>query len=194
MLKAFNDFDDIKGYEKTSSLPKGGYGLKIKDAVVKTNSVGQYVHLKMDIAEGDYKGYFTEDYDNQDSEEKKWHCNYLLSVPKDDGSERDGWTKRKFKTVIEVLEASNAGYHFDWDEEKFKGLIIGGLFNNKEYYRKDGSIGTTINLARLIPIEQVRSGNYKLPDDKRIERDEESSSDEGFVTVSDAEMKSLPFD
>ena len=117
---------------------------------------------------GNTKTFFTNEYHNQQQEDKKWHCNYLLNVPNDDGTEKDGWTKRRFKTVTEALESSNTGYHFDWDEKKFKGKLIGGLFNEREYQKNDGNVGRAINLAQLCSVEKVRSGNYKLPDDKLL--------------------------
>ena len=90
---------------------------------------------------GNTKTFFANEYHNQQQEDKKWHCNYLLNVPNDDGTEKDGWTKRRFKTVTEALESSNTGYHFDWDEKKFKGKLIGGLFNEREYQKNDGNVG-----------------------------------------------------
>ena len=132
-IKKYSDYETTQAYGDYETLPKGGYVIKILGAEVCESSFGQYVKLSCDIAEGEYSGFYSNDYKNQQSENKKWRCNYLLNVPNDDGSERDGWTKRKFKTVIEAIEDSNSGYNFDWDEQKFKGKIVGGLFNEREY-------------------------------------------------------------
>ena len=145
MIKRFNDYEQTKAYGNYEQLPKGGYVLQIKGVEVRTNDRGEYLFISADIYEGDYMQYFTREYKNQQSEDKKWHCNYLLNIPKDDGSEQDGWTKRKFKTFTEALEDSNAGYHFDWDEQKFKGKLIGGLFNEREYETQQGQIRKATN-------------------------------------------------
>ena len=122
-----------------------------------------------------------------------WHCNYLLNVPVDDGSERDGWTKRRFKTFTDALEASNDGYHFDWDEKKFKGLMIGGLFNLREW-EKDGRRGKSTNLAQVCSVDKIRTGKYKLPKDQLLSgspaEPAASSVPSGYTVVHDDD---LPF-
>ena len=197
MIKGFNDFDKIQGYQDRPQLPVGGYVMRIMGAEVKENRVGQYVQVSMDIAEGQYKDFFATDYRAQDGQRdrKVWHCNYLLNVPRDDGSERDGWTKRKFKTFTDALEASNDGYHFDWDEKKFKGLMIGGLFNLREWKNDAGQRGKSPNLAQVCSVDRIRTGNYKLPKDQLLsgESAEPAASGApsgGFTVVHDDD---LPF-
>ena len=169
MIKGFKDYDKVQAYQDRKQLPVGGYVMRIMGAEVKENRIGQYVQVSMDVAEGEFKDFFAEDYRSQDGSQKPkvWHCNYLLNVPADDGSERDGWTKRKFKTFTDSLEASNDGYHFDWDEKKFKGLLIGGLFNLREW-ENNGYSGTSTNLAQVCSVEKIRSGKFKLPKDQRL--------------------------
>lgn len=197
-IKRFNDYETTKAYGDIQSLPKGGYVLKIMGAEVCSNTIGQYVKISCDVAEGDFSNFFANDYKNQQSEDKKWRCNYLLNIPNDDGSEKDGWTKRRFKTVIEALEESNPGYHFDWDEKKFKGKLIGGLFNEREYQANDGSVKRATNLAQMCNIDKIRSGKYQLPDDKLLSsnsRQQQSNIDNnGFMSIPDGVDEALPFD
>lgn len=196
MIKGFKDFDKVQGYQDRKQLPVGGYVMKIMGAEVKENRIGQYVQVSMDVAEGKYANFYADDYRSQDASqrEKVWHCNYLLNVPADDGSERDGWTKRKFKTFTEALEASNDGYHFDWDEKKFKGLLIGGLFNLREW-ELDGMRGKSTNLAQVCSVDKIRSGKFKLPRDQLLTEGSTaesttSTSTGGFTVVHDED---LPF-
>jgi len=197
-IKKFGDYESTQGYQDRPQLPTGGYVMKIMGAEVKENSIGQYVQVSMDIAEGQYKDFFANDYRAQQPQEGKdkiWHCNYLLNVPNDDGSERDGWTKRKFKTFTEALEASNDGYHFDWDEKKFKGLSIGGLFNMREYKTRDGNIGRSPNLAQVTSVEKIRAGKFKIPKDQLISGGQGDASapasvPSGFTVINDDD---LPF-
>lgn len=192
MIKQFNDYATIQAYSDFPTLPKGGYVLKVMGVSQKTNSMGAYLQIGMDVAEGEYKDFFTKQYTNDSRSEKKWGCNFLLSIPKDDGSEKDGWTKRAFKTFTTALEESNNGYHFDWDENKFKGLLIGGLFNEREYEKNDGSIGKSVNLAKVCAAEKIRTGDYKLPEDKLLNKAAATDAS-GFVNVDPSITEELPF-
>lgn len=196
-INRFNDYQETKSYGQVQVLPKGGYVLKIMGAEVCQNSNGQYVKIGCDIAEGEFKDYFANDYRSQQSEDKKWRCNYLLNVPKDDGTEQDGWTKRRFKTVIEALEESNPGYHFDWDEKKFKGKLIGGLFNEREY-EANNDVRRATNLAQLCTVDSIRNNTYKLPADKllgtrSVNASAQNTSSDGFMNIPDGISAELPF-
>ena len=168
-IKRFNDYNETQAYTDFQQLPKDGYVLRIMGAEVCENSKGEYIKISCDLAEGEYKDFYANEYRNQQQEDKKWHCNYLLNVPNDDGSEQDGWTKRRFKTVIAALEDSNPGYHFDWDEKKFKGKLVGGLFNEREYEANDRTVKRTTNLAQMCAVEKIRSKTFKLPKDKLLQ-------------------------
>lgn len=180
------NMDGVKPYGDVNILPKGGYVMKILGVSVKQNRVGQYLELACDVVEGEYKDFFMEDYRNQ-SDPKKWHCNAFVNVPRDDGSEKDGWTKRSFATFIDALESSNPNYKFDWDETKLKGLTVGGLFVNREYENQNGEIRQGTTLKSWTSVEKIRAGKYKLPKDQLLER---STSSSGFTPVSDDD---LPF-
>lgn len=182
MIKKFGNYDNVKAYGNYETLPKGAYILTILNAETGETQYGQYVKISCDIAEGEYKDFFRKDYKNQQGEDKKWHCNYLLNVPVGNGTERDEWTARKFKTVINAIEDSNPGYHFDWDESTFKDKKIGGLFNIREYQKNNGEIGEVTNLAQLVSVEIVKSGKYKMPKDKRL----------GNVPVPDRKTTAIP--
>lgn len=195
MIKKFSDYEQTKGYGDYERLPKGGYVLAIKAAQLMQNSMGEYIKVSADVYEGEYAQFFTREYKAQQSEDKKWHCNYLLNVPKDDGSEQDGWTKRKFKTFTEALEDSNEGYHFDWDEQKFKGKLIGGLFNEREYEGRNGNIRRATNWGGVCAVSKIREGNYKLPADKLLNKGYAAApaSSDGFMTIPDGDDEELPF-
>ena len=197
-IKRFGDFEKIQGYSDFEMLPRGGYVVKILGAVVKESNYGQYVELSCDIAEGDYSNYYMNDWKRQTVETKKWHCISFLNVPKDDGTEQDGWTKRRFKTFTEALEESNNGYHFDWDESRFKGLLIGAVFNYRKYYGADGSLKESPNLAFFTTVQNVRDGKYRLPDDKMPKgvapaAAPQAPSNDSWVSVPDGTDEELPF-
>ena len=138
-MKKFNGYDEIKAYQEKERLPRGAYILKILNAEEVTNSFGTVLVFSFDIAEGEFKDFYRQDYNNQFQEDKKWKGTYRLFEPREDGSQRDAWTKSKFKGVMTAFEESNPGYHFDWDEKKLVGKLIGGLFINKEWEMGDRS-------------------------------------------------------
>lgn len=191
MIQRFKDYEDTKAYGEIQQLPKGGYELLVMGVQVENNSKGSYMKIACDISYGEYLGFFKTDYDNQQTEDKKWHCNYLLSIPNDDGSEQDGWTKRRFKTVMEAFEDSNKGYHWNWDEQTLKGKKIGGLFNIREY-ESNGKVRNATNLAQLVSVKTIKDGTFKLPEDKLLNK---KPSADGFVNAgTDSGKEFNPFD
>ena len=190
MIQRFKDYDDTKAYGEIQQLPKGGYELTVMAVKVESNSKGSYMKIACDISYGEYLGFFRTDYDAQQTEDKKWHCNYLLSIPNDDGTEQDGWTKRRFKTVMEAFEESNPGYHWNWDEQTLKEKKIGGLFNIREY-EKEGKVRSATNLAQLVSVKSIKEKTYKLPEDKLLNK---KPSADGFInTGTDSGKEFNPF-
>lgn len=193
MIKKWNDYDSVKGYGEFERLPKGGYVVKILGVSIEHYRDNETtLKLGCDVIEGEYANYYTNQYKNNTNEDKKWTCNCFINIPVDDGSERDGWTKRNFRTAINALEESNPGFHWDWNETKLKGLIVGGLFNEREYIGNDGNIHKSTNLARFCPVEKIRNGNYTLPKDKLLQNP--NTVNDGFMAITNgAEDDGLPF-
>lgn len=184
-MRKFNDYDKIQPYTEYQQLPAGGYVLRILQAEERPhkNGNGSSLVLAFDIAEGDYEGYYKQNFDNQKQEDKKWRGIAYINIPKDDGSEQDEWTKRKFKTIIQNIEDSNAGFHWDWDEKKLKGKFIGGLFRNEEYQKSNGEIGTTVKCCQFTTVENIRKGKFKIPADKTLSSSFSASSSPLFDEV-----------
>ena len=198
MIRRFGDYEKTKAYGDYQQLPKGGYVMQIKDAKIVANKSGFGEHLEVsaDIFDGEYKDYFMNDWKNQQSEDKKWRGRFWVNIPADDGSEKDSWTKRAFKTFTEAVEDSNEGYHFDWDETKFKGKLIGGLFNEREWETQDGQIRRSTNWGGVCAVDKIRDGSYKLPKDKLIDRGYTAAapvSSDGFMQLNDGDLDDLPF-
>ena len=190
MIKKFGNYESTKAYGNYETLPRGAYVLEILNAEVGENQYGQYVKISCDIAEGEHKGFYRNDYKNQSSEDKRWHCNYLLNVAKGDGTERDEWTARRFKTVIAAIEDSNPGYHFDWDESKFKGKLVGLIFNYRQY-EFNGASGFAPNASKAASVSAIRDGKFKVPKDKLLPGREKDNPYGASFTVVDTE--DIPF-
>ena len=191
MIKQFGDFATTQAIKEGASLPKGGYVCKILNAQVKDGRFGQYVQIAYDIAEGEFEGYFKKIFDAKKDENKKWSTYFFLNIPTDDGSEQDAKTKKAFKTFTNALEDSNEGYHFDWDETKFKDKLIGGLFRYEEFQRQDGKVGRSTKMGWACSVAKIHSGNYKLPDDKLVTPAANTSTD--FMNIPDGIDEEIPF-
>jgi hypothetical protein len=193
-IKQFKDFDQVKAYGTAAEqLPRGGYVCKIVGAKTIENSFGQSVKIAFDVAEGEHAGYYQKKYDNDDREDKKWSGTHLLNVPNDDGSEQDGWTKRKFKTFTDVLEESNPNYHFDWDEQKFVGKMIGIVINYREWLQ-DGQSRWSPNAASFYTPDAIRKGDFKQAPDKALPQNKKpKQDDDGWMQVPEGTLEELQF-
>lgn len=188
-MKQFNGFEAKKAAGEREYLPVGGYVAKILDAKEITYDWGNVIQISFDVIEGPCKDFFKNDYNGQTAEDKKWRGTYRLREPSGDGSEKDGWTRRTFGNSIWSIESSNSGYHFDWDESKFKGKIVGVLFRNAEW-EYDGKTGWRTECCALTDVESIRAGKFRTPKDKPLKKQAETAS---FAEVSPADSDDLPF-
>ncbi len=153
-------------------LPAGGYVAKIMDAQVENTQYGDRLVISFDVSEGDFRGLFEKDYRGQVQEDKKWRGVYRMYLPKDDGTEKDGWSKRTLGGVIWAVESSNPGYHWDWDETTLKGKTVGVLFRDKEWEMdttEGHKTGWTTECCKLIDADSIHQGDYKTPKAKPLD-------------------------
>ena len=198
-MKQLNGYANAQVYTGQEKLPVGGYVLKILDAKEEDNSSKGYNNkliLSFDIAEGDYKDFFAANYKAQTGEDKKWKGVYRITVPADDGSKDDEWKQNRFKTIISLFEESNPDFHWDWDERKLKGKVIGALFNNKEY-EFNGRHGFFTNCHSLVTVEKIKSGKFTIPEDTLLNKgnteNQSRPNADGFMNIPDGIDEELPF-
>lgn len=174
-------------------LPKGGYVCRILSVDEKESKAGNpYLILNLDICEGDYMGFFANDYQAQTGE-KKWHFSHRLMIPND---RTKPYTLHLFKTFNAYLEDSNPGwkFSFDADEKQYRGKVIGVLVNEREYETRDGRRKMATNIAKVVKANTVRNGSYTLPDDEMLKRPANTASnDDGFYVPDNVEDDDLPF-
>lgn len=174
MIKQFNGYEP-KANKPRETLPAGGYVAKVKDVKVTNYGYGDVLVLAFDIAEGEHKGFFQQDFSDQTREDKKWRGTFMLNIPQDNGSEKDGWAKNTFNSVMYAFEDSNRDYHWNWDEKSLKGKEIGVLFRNKEW-EFDGRTGWTTECCTMIPAQDVRDGKFKMPKDKPLKKSQSAAA------------------
>ncbi len=182
---------------RREKLPAGGYVARILSAREQEYSWGNVLLISFDIAEGEHKEFFKNDYHSQQQEDKKWRGTYRLRVPKDDGSEQDAWSKRSFGNAMWAVEASNSGYHWDWNEGGLKGKLVGVLFRNKEW-QMNGTTGWTTECCSLVDAELIRQNRFTMPKDKPLKERAAASapvftSSAGFEEVAIESDDDLPF-
>jgi len=203
-MKKFSGYDAARekaNFSGSAKLPVGGYVVKIQDVRYEEGQNGNSdrIVLAYDIAEGEYQGFFKNQFEENTQEDKKWKGRALIYVPKDDGTEQDEWTKTAFARWTNAFEDSNKDYVWDWDEKKWKGKMIGLIY---------GEVGTAIEGKPIeytecrFPesVENIRSGNYKIPNfkakkgyDEAVHNAENKPSVDSFVNVPDTIDEELPF-
>lgn len=175
-MKAFNGYKAQKQGGAREILPAGGYVAKILNAEEKRYDWGDVLLISFDISEGERTGFFNKDYQENSSEDKKWRGTYRLPIPKDDGSEKDGWTKNTFGGAMWAIEESNPGYAWNWDEKTLKGKTVGVLFRNKEW-EMNGNTGWTTECCKLESADDIRNGKFRTPKDKPLKNKQSNASD-----------------
>lgn len=148
-MKKFGGYDDAKKAAQAGAstrLPAGAYVCKVLGVKYEAGENGNSdrIRVQFDIAEGEFKDFFQKQYEANTNEDKKYKGNATVYVPTDDGSEKDGWTKKSFAGWTSSFEESNPGYAWDWDEKKWKGKLVGIVF---------GDTGTVIEGKEIVYTE-----------------------------------------
>ena len=186
---------EAKGINDFEGLKEGAYVCKILDAREYTSETTGNKSLKVcvDICDGEYKDYFKKIYENNPNEDKKWDNNATKYLGLSESSQPF------FKGFITVVENSNKGYTWNWDEKTLKDKKIVGVFQPEEYEKQDGTIGVKIRLNSFRSIDKLDSikvTKIKLLDGSFVEYDEYkngkkvSTTESDVVEISDSE---LPF-
>lgn len=194
-MKPISNWENIKAAKGYTPLPAGGYvcqiqGAKIKEYQASNGGAFEKMEIALDIYEGEFKGFYQQDFDNQNTEGKRWKGVLRLFLPKNDGTERDHRTASIFKAVIEAVEDSNNGYHWDWDERKLKGKTVGCLFRLEEW-EYNGQTGWKAQPFRAIDAEAIRQNKFSIPKEKALSDKQDYSPNQNKPSPVDDD--DLPF-
>ena len=193
-------YDKSKRKKSFVSLPKDAYVLKIVNAKEVENKKNNGTHLAIafDIAEGEYKGFYMEQFNANTSEDKKWPNDaiYRLTVPSD-GAQQYVWDN--WNTFFADLEDSNSGFVFSGECAALKNKLIGGkmLIEQSEYR---GQVYDHTRLRWTCVADDVRNGSAakNLPNDKLLSsgkggRSAAADSNE-FMSIPAGSEEEIPFD
>lgn len=193
-MKKFNKYDtaQVKTGSIFDQLPKGAYVIKIVNAKEAENKSGSGSHIKVafDIAEGVYQDFYRKQFDASTDEDKHWPYDgvYNLAAPDDDSPQ---WMIDNFGTFVAALEDSNEGYHWDWDESKWKNLVVGALFRI-EQSESNGNVYDHTRPAWFRTAKSIREGHFgKLPKDKLVSVSKPVSND--FMVIPETDADEIPF-
>lgn len=168
MIKRPSNWDTVQAFTDRKTLPVDAYVCRIQNAVVKKASNGaDQLCILFDISEGEQAGFFTEEYNQNTFDGKKYKGVLRLWIPTDDGSDQDEKTKRNLKAFITAVCNSNRSYVWQWDETTLKGLEIGIIFRSEEW-DYDGKHGWATRPFRATTSDKVRAGDYTIPEPKAL--------------------------
>ena len=190
-MKAFNGLEIKKSVSASEPLPAGGYVAKILNAKVEEYSWGEVLVISFDVADGEYKDFFSKQYKENTREDKKWKGNFRLTVPQESNQYFDS-QKRTFGNAIWAIEESNPSFRWAWDENALKGKMVGVLFRNYEY-DVDGRQGWSTECCTFVSVEDVRTGNFKQPKDKPLRNKTVNNATESYFSALDDLDAELPF-
>ena len=108
-------------------LPAGGYVCSIVRAeCTKSKNGKEMLKLAIDIAEGEYKDFYLNQYlqeQERNKEQAKWRGSYYQLT--------EGDSMGRFKGMLLNIEKSNPGYKWNWNEKSLEGKLFGGVFRKK---------------------------------------------------------------
>lgn len=171
----------------STMLPAGCYVAKIKGAKVEGNEPDQQLKIMVDITEGEYAGFYTKQYEGLKNRtdmqyQPKYKGVLSIQIPNEANTNRQHaeWDVRTFNNTMWVIETSNPGYHWGWDENSLKGLTVGinvreGKFNGNPFTK----------IGRFEVADDVRNGLCKVMKPMQDRGDSAPATDAqtGFTVV-----------
>lgn len=162
------------------SLPAGGYICTIEGIKENVTASGKpVVAVRLEIVEGEYKGYFREKYNARKarSQSAEWPRDgvYQFFFYDVDGVS----SSRALKSFGGTLDDIGVQLFGEDDELNTKGLVgkrIGVIFRREEFKYSDGSgkTGWSTKPFYTRPAGDIASGNFTVPEDKPLGRAEQA--------------------
>lgn len=175
------DYDSVQVGGDYRALPGGGYVCVIKKAQMTTNSNGlPMIKVAIDIAEGDYAGYWQEQFRSKMASDPnaEYPYNGVLRIT---ATDENGNTKKNFKSFCTSVEKSNGIEALPRHDEAFLkalvGKMVGVLYQREQYRGNDGKERWSTKPKWFRDVETIRSGRFTKPEDVYLD---DSYEDTGF--------------
>jgi hypothetical protein len=183
-MKRIENYETVQASSGEFARPTaGGYICKIVDVedipLDPNTNKGDYLRIEYDIADGDFKDYYKEQFD-------RWGGNWNASFIRSYKEKAHGMLKH----FTNCIEASNAGYEWDWNEKGLIGKFIGLVLGEEEYKNGNGDIRTKLVVTQIKTVEEIKNGDFKVPVPKKL-TSQPSTND--FIPLAPADDSDLPF-
>lgn len=163
-MEKIKDFEKVeaKGMDDFKGLPIGAYECVIKDAKINHNEITGKNTLKIsvDIASGEYKDFFKKSYENDTRIDKKWNNNAVRYLA------YEGENVSYFKGFLTIVENSNVGYKWNWEESTLRDKKIVGVFQYEQYEKQDGTKALKVRLTKFRSLDKL--GEIKVSDSVKM--------------------------
>jgi len=177
-------YDDYK-IGDGARLPAGGYICKVMRVEETASKSGKaMLVIYLDIAEGNYKDYYTKKYKNNKNQNKKWGCRSWALT--------EGEYISNFMTFCKSVEESD-GKAIQWGDNfaaQFKGRKVGAIFRDEEFEGNTG-VASATKVYSFLPVERIKKGEFVVPEKKTLNKASIKNGYDGFTEVDDDE--DLPF-
>lgn len=163
-MKKIENWSEIeaKGMDDFKALPIGAYECKIINAVENHNEQSGKTTLKVmvDIASGEYKDYFKKRYDSNTAIDRKWDNNATKFLA------FEGENISFFKGFITIVENSNVGYKWNWEESTLRDKKLVGVFQYEQYEKQDGTKALKVRLTKFRSLDKL--GKIEVSDSVKM--------------------------
>lgn len=164
----WNEVKEASGFDR---LPAGGYVCVITAA--EDMPKDQKTHIEFDILEGEQQSFFT----NLAAALNFWPGKHRQSYkPKARGF---------YKAMLNRIKESNPDFIFNNDPQNLVSKMVGMTIAQQEYRADDGSTKKRYYVDRFYNVEDIRKGNFKMPEDKLLEKPNDPMM--GFAELPDDE-------
>ena len=182
-MKPIENYETVQASSGEFARPTaGGYICKIidvEDVPMNEQGKGDYLRIEYDIADGEFKGYYKEQFD-------RWGGNWNASFIRSYKEKALGMLKH----FTNCIEESNAGYEWDWNEKGLIGKLVGLVLGEEEYQNNAKEIKTKLVVKNIVTVEDIKNGNFKIPALKKLTNTTPTSD---FAFPTPADDSDLPF-
>ena len=148
------DLSNVSEATNYKSVTPGGYTCKITSVIDEEKK--EYLRIEYDIADGEFKDYFSDLYKSK----AFWAAHTIKSYKES--------ALPFFKAFITAVESSNNGFKWDSDETKLRGKYVGFVLAEEEYRKKDGTTGTRLYVDRPRSVDAIKAKDFKIPPKKLL--------------------------
>lgn len=148
--------DNVTEATERPKLTAGGYVCRIISTIDKPDK--EYLEMEIDIAEGEFKGYYA----GLMEQFNFWGGKLIKSYKES--------ALPFFKGFTTAVEKSNPNFKFiEGDEKCLNNKLIGIVFREEEYQKQNGDIVVNVKVDEVRSVDKIRKGDFKIKPLKKLE-------------------------